>query len=135
VIIIDLGTATTFCLITADKNYQGGVILPGLKLSMSALSSGASRLGSVEIVRSEACLGRDTSASIQSGLFNGHLGAMREIIGRIQQQNLNGGPVKVVGTGGFTNLFADTNIFDQVVPDLVLKGLFIAQKMNLSAPG
>ncbi len=130
-IIIDLGTATTFCLVSADKNYQGGVILPGLKLSMSALSSGASRLGSVEIVRPDACLGRNTAESIQSGLFNGHLGAMREVITQIQQQELAGDDAKIIGTGGFTGLFADTEIFDEVIPDLVLKGLFIAQKMNM----
>ncbi len=131
VVIIDLGTATTFCLVTKDKSYQGGVILPGLKLSMAALSSGASRLGSVEIVRPEACLGRATADSIQSGLFNGHLGAMREIISQIQQQELSGEEVRVIGTGGFTNLFAEVDIFDEVIPDLVLKGLFLAQKMNL----
>ncbi len=130
-IIIDLGTATTFCLVSLDKNYQGGVILPGLKLSMSALSSGASRLGSVEIVRPENCLGRNTSESIQSGLFNGHLGAMQEIIAQIKQQELGGAAVKIIGTGGFTGLFAEAGIFDEVIPDLVLKGLFIAQKMNI----
>jgi len=131
VIIIDLGTATTFCLITSDKSYQGGVILPGLKLSMTALSSGASRLGSVEIVRPEHCLGKATAESIQSGLFNGHLGAMREIIQQIQQQELGGKPVRVIGTGGFTTLFTNEDVFDEIIPDLVLKGLFIAQRMNL----
>ncbi|MCF6264076.1 MAG: type III pantothenate kinase [Xanthomonadales bacterium] len=131
VIIIDLGTATTFCLVTSDKSYQGGVILPGLKLSMVALSSGASRLGSVEIVGRGNCLGKATSESIQSGLYNGHLGAMREIIQQIQQQELSGKPVRVIGTGGFTTLFAEEQIFDDIVPDLVLKGLFIAQKLNL----
>ncbi len=131
VIIIDLGTATTFCLVTRDKSYQGGVILPGLKLSMTALSSGASRLGSVEIVKSEHCLGKATAESIQSGLYNGHLGAMREIITQIQQQELSGNPVRVIGTGGFTTLFSNAEIFDDIIPDLVLKGLFIAQKMNL----
>jgi len=131
VIIIDLGTATTFCLLTSDKSYQGGVILPGLKLSMAALSSGASRLGSVEIVRAERCLGKATAESIQSGLYNGHLGAMREIIAQIQKQDLDGKPVRIIGTGGFTTLFTNEDIFDDIVPDLVLKGLFIAQKMNL----
>lgn len=131
VIIIDLGTATTFCLVTRDKSYQGGVILPGLKLSMTALSSGASRLGSVEIVKSEHCLGKATAESIQSGLYNGHLGAMREIIAQIQQQELSGNSVRVIGTGGFTTLFSNAEIFDDIIPDLVLKGLFIAQKMNL----
>ena len=67
-IILDMGTATTLCAIGKDRSYRGGVILPGLKMSMQALESGTSKLGSVEIIRKDVCLGRTTTSSIQSGL-------------------------------------------------------------------
>ena len=130
VIVIDLGTATTFCAITKSKVYQGGVILPGLKMSMKALASGASKLGAVEIVNTGQVLGKTTNESIQSGLYYGSLGAMKEIIAGLTTQSFKGEKPLIIGTGGFTTIYRDSNIFDHIVPDLVLKGLFIAQKMN-----
>ncbi len=130
IIAVDLGTATTLCAIKANRSYLGGVILPGLKMSMQALESGTSKLGSVEIVPMQTCLGRTTASSIQSGLFYGHLGAMREIIQRITEEEFNGQQPRVVATGGFASLFADTGLFDVIVPDLVLRGLLCALKMN-----
>ncbi len=129
-IVIDLGTATTFCAITANKNYLGGVILPGLKLSMSALASGASKLGSVEIIEKQQTLGKTTNDSIQSGLYYGSLGAMKEIIYNLTQQTFKGTKPLIIGTGGFTSIYRNAGIFDEIVPDLVLKGLFIANKLN-----
>ncbi|MDX2428745.1 MAG: type III pantothenate kinase, partial [Xanthomonadales bacterium] len=129
-IILDLGTATTLCAIGKGRSYQGGVILPGLKMSMQALDSGTSKLGSVEIVRKETCLGRTTASSIQSGLYFGHLGALREIMHRIQLEEFEGIHPKVIATGGFATLFEGTGLFDQIVPDLVLRGLLGVLKMN-----
>ncbi len=129
-IIVDLGTATTLCAIGKDRTYMGGVILPGLRMSMQALDSGTSKLGSVEIRRREACLGRTTSESIQSGLFFGHLGALHEILQRITLEEFSGQRPKVIATGGFAMLFGETELFDQVVPDLVLRGLLAALKLN-----
>jgi type III pantothenate kinase len=129
-IIVDLGTATTLCAISKDRSYMGGVILPGLRMSMQALESGTSKLGSVEIRRKEVCLGRTTSDSIQSGLFFGHLGALQEIIHRIKLEEFGGKRPKVIATGGFATLFGGTGQFDQVVPDLVLHGLLAALKLN-----
>lgn len=130
IIAVDLGTATTLCAIKADHSYLGGVILPGLKMAMQALESGTSKLGSVEIVPVQTCLGRTTASSIQSGLFYGHLGAMREIIQRVTKEEFDGQQPRVVATGGFANLFADTGLFDEIVPDLVLRGLLCALRMN-----
>jgi len=129
-VIVDLGTATTLCAIGKDHSYKGGVILPGLKMSMQALESGTSKLGSVEIVRKDVCLGRTTAASIQSGLYFGHLGALHEIIRRIQLEEFEGQRPKVIATGGFATLFGGTGLFDQVVQDLVLRGLLAVLEMN-----
>lgn len=134
-IIVDLGTATTLCAIGKERTYMGGVILPGLRMSMQALGSGASKLASVEIRRKEVCLGRTTAESIQSGLFFGHLGALREIMQRIKLEEFSGQHPKVIATGGFAALFGDTDLFDQVVPDLVLRGLLAALKLNIKGSG
>ena len=133
-IILDLGTATTLCAIGKDRSYRGGVILPGLKMSMQALESGTSKLGSVEIIRMETCLGRTTASSIQSGLYFGHLGAMREIMHRIQLEEFDSQRPKVIATGGFATLFGGTGLFDQIEQDLVLRGLLAVLEMNAIRP-
>ena len=130
-IILDLGTATTLCAVGKDRSYRGGVILPGLKMSMQALESGTSKLGSVEIIRTDICLGRTTASSIQSGLYFGHLGALREIMRRIQLEEFEGQRPTVIATGGFATLFGGTGLFDQIVQDLVLRGLLGVLKMNI----
>jgi type III pantothenate kinase len=132
-VIVDLGTATTLCVVGADRSYRGGIILPGLKMSMQALESGTSKLGSVEIIERDTCLGRDTAESIQSGLYFGHLGALREIISRVRTESFDGARPRVLATGGFASLFNAAGLFDDVAPDLVLCGLKLAADMN-SAP-
>jgi type III pantothenate kinase len=129
-IIVDLGTATTLCVVGKDRCYRGGVILPGLKMSMQALERGTSKLGSVEIIRKEVCLGRTTASSIQSGLYFGHLGALREVMQRIQMEEFEGKRPKVIATGGFATLFGGTGMFDQIVQDLVLRGLLAVLELN-----
>jgi type III pantothenate kinase len=133
-IIVDLGTATTLCVVGKDRSYLGGIILPGLKMSMQALESGTSKLGSVEIIRRDTCLGRATVESIQSGLYFGHLGALREIMQRIQHESFSDQKPKVIATGGFASLFDGSGLFDEVIPDLVLRGLLIALRLNTVAP-
>lgn len=129
-ILIDFGTATTFCAVNAAKNYLGGVILPGIRLCMEALQANTAKLPSVEIVSSKQVLGRSTIESIQSGLYYGALGACREILNQIKSQVFHDKPVVVVGTGGFANLFENDELFDINVPDLVLHGLLLALEMN-----
>lgn len=133
-IIVDLGTATTLCVVGKDRSYRGGIILPGLKMSMQALESGTSKLGSVEIVRKDICLGRATAESIQSGLYFGHLGALKEIMQRVQHETFEGQKPKVIATGGFASLFEGTDLFDEVIPDLVLRGLLVALALNSCPP-
>jgi type III pantothenate kinase len=132
-VIVDLGTATTLCAVGKDRSYRGGVILPGLKMSMQALESGTSKLGSVEITHKETCLGRTTAESIQSGLYFGSLGALQEVIYRIQSEEFGGKRPKVIATGGFASIFDETGLFDQIVQDLVLRGLLAV--LDINKPG
>lgn len=130
-IIIDMGTATTFCAINKRAEYLGGVILAGLRLSNDALGQKAAKLSNVEICKCANTLGTDTIKSMQSGLYFGHLGACREITSNIKSECFNGENIKIIGTGGFANLFEETGIFDEIVPDLVLHGLAKANALNI----
>ena len=129
-IIIDFGTATTFCVITAKKVYLGGVILPGIRLTVDALASNTAKLPPVEIIKVESVIGRSTIESIQSGVFYGALGACRELIRRIKEESFVGQDVMVLATGGFAGLFDNLGLYDQHLPDLVLNGVRIAAEMN-----
>jgi type III pantothenate kinase len=130
VIVLDFGTATTLCVITKTKAYLGGAIFPGVRLSMDALSANTAKLPTVEIIKTELIIGRSTIESIQSGIFFGILGACRELIRLIKQENFSNEPVTVLATGGFSSLFENQGIFDELVPDLVLQGLRLATLMN-----
>lgn len=129
-IIIDMGTATTFCAINKKAEYLGGVIMAGLRLQNEALGQKAAKLSNVEIKSCQTALGTDTIKSMQSGLFYGHLGSCREIIGKLQKECFAGESVKIICTGGFSSLFEDEDIFDEIVPDLVLQGLQRAAELN-----
>lgn len=131
-ILVDLGTATTFCAVTKDRDYLGGSIISGLKLNMEALESKTAKLPSVEIVPKSEVLGLSTVESLQSGLYYSHLGAMREIINRLTEECFSGEKPFVIGTGGFSSLFEKEKIFDKIIPDLVLKGNLIALHLNQS---
>jgi type III pantothenate kinase len=130
-VIVDFGTATTFCAVSKDLDYLGGVIIAGLKISMEALETKTAKLPSVEIVSVRDALGRSTVESIQSGLYFGQVGTVREITGRLTKEcfGRDEKPL-IIATGGFAGLFEKEGLFDAVVPDLVLKGLNLALKMN-----
>ncbi len=130
-IIVDFGTATTFCAITADRSYLGGMIIPGLRLSMEALESGTAKLPSVEILAPSEIVGRSAIESIQSGLYYGNLFLVREACREIKKQYFSQGETLLIGTGGFSQLYKNEGLFDMVAPNLVLDGLHTALKMNL----
>ena len=130
IIIVDLGTATTFCAISKEKDYLGGAISAGLKLCMESLESRTAKLPTVEIVEMNKALGRATVESIQSGLYYGHVGMIRELCGRLDKECFSSEKPFVIGTGGFAYLFEKEKVFDVIVPDLVLKGLVAAIKLN-----
>lgn len=129
-VIVDLGTATTFDAVTAERDYLGGSIIAGLRLSMESLEAKTAKLPSVEIVSRNEALGQSTVESLQSGLYYGHLGAMKEIITKISEECFKGEKPFVIGTGGFSSLFEKEKIFDLIAPDLVLKGNLIALERN-----
>lgn len=128
-IIVDFGTATTLCAVNKDREYLGGIITPGLQLSMSALESHTARLPEVEIVRPLEVLGRSTIESIQSGLYHGTLAAVRALAAAVSKEQFAGDPPVVVGTGGFRRLFESERLFDEFVPELPLLGLRRAVEM------
>lgn len=129
-VIIDFGTATTFCAITRLKAYLGGAILPGVRISVDALSSNAAKLPAVEITRKDKVVGCSTIDAIQSGIYYGVLGSCREIITNIKAECFPEEKVEVLATGGFASLFENQAIYNELVPDLVLQGVRLAALMN-----
>ena len=123
IIVADFGTATTICAISHKKEFLGGNILPGLNLSMRALEEKTAQLPSVEIVPVKTAIGRSTVESIQAGLYWSNVGMVRELVKRISDEEFSTGNPVVIGTGGFAQLFNRQKLFDEVVPDLILKGL------------
>ena len=132
-IIIDFGTATTFDVVRASRDYLGGIILPGLKIAMEALEKNTARLPTVEIVPPAELIGRSTVEGIQSGLYFGNRAAVKELTREIREQAFRGEPAAVIGTGGFSRLFEHEKVFDALIPDLVLVGLERALSLNEGA--
>ncbi|MBS0633678.1 MAG: type III pantothenate kinase [Verrucomicrobia bacterium] len=130
-LVVDLGTATTIEVITAEGDYLGGAILPGLGMAADSLAGGTARLSRVEIARPEAALGRTTVESIQSGLIHGHAGAVRQLCALMAAEAFGGKKPWVIGTGGFARMFERDGLFDEVVPELVLLGLRRAAELNV----
>lgn len=130
IIIIDYGTATTMCVINREKDYLGGAILPGIRISMEALESRTAKLPTVEISRRESVIGQTTIESIQSGLYYGQIGMTRELVQRAKQEAFGNEDCKVIGTGGFSSLFDKEKLFDVIIPDLALRGLYLSLKIN-----
>jgi len=135
IIVVDFGTATTFCAINARRDYLGGPILPGLRISMESLTHHAAMLSPVSIIAAPECLGQTTEENIQSGLYFGQLGAVKEIVQRLQEDAFQGIAPILVGTGGFAYLFEREKLFTTVIPDLVLRGLRIALMKNTNEIG
>jgi type III pantothenate kinase len=122
-LIVDFGTATTLCAVTKGREYLGGIITPGIHISMAALESSTARLPTVEIVRPAEVLGRSTVESIQSGLYYGTLATVRTLADAVAEEHFPQERPLVVGTGGFARLFEQEDLFDAFVPELALIGL------------
>lgn len=131
-IIVDFGTATTFCVISKTSEYLGGVIIPGIRISMEGLEKQTAKLPRVEIKSIELPYGKTTIESIQIGLYHGQIGMIKEISKNIINEAFQGVKPFIIGTGGFSTLFANSGLFDVVDSNLVLYGLLETLKMNRS---
>ncbi len=123
VIVVDFGTAITLDAVSANREYVGGSICAGIGLAMDALGAKTAKLPHVEIVKAAHALGRSTIESIQGGLYYGYLGMIRELVKRVDEEAFGSESCRVVATGGFSNLYRDAEVFDEIVPDLVLRGV------------
>ena len=129
VVVVDFGTATNFDVVDHDGAYVGGVISPGVNLSLEALHQGAAALPHVDITQPETVIGKNTIACIQSGVFWGYVGLIEGLIVRIKAEY--GRKMKVIGTGGLAPLFAQgENLFDLIEDDLTMHGLTVIHQYN-----
>jgi type III pantothenate kinase len=122
-IVVDSGTATNFDIVGADGAFEGGIIAPGINLSMQALHLAAAKLPRIEIRNPGKVIGRDTVSAMQSGVFWGYIGLIEGLCARIRQEY--GTPMKVVGTGGVAALFeGETDVVDAYDLDITARGLW-----------
>lgn len=128
-IIVDFGTATTFDVVNQDGDYTGGVIAPGVNLSLEALHRAAAKLPNVAVVRPARVTGKDTVQAMQSGIYYGYVGMIEGITSRIKEEA--GIHMKVIATGGLAPLFAKaTPAIDALEPDLIIEGLRLIYQRN-----
>jgi len=129
VIVIDLGTATTFDAVSEEGDYLGGAIAPGIAIATEALFARTAVLPRVELTHPKKAIGRNTVAAMQSGIVFGYAGLIEGLVTRIKKEL--GGKAKVVATGGYAELLArETPAIDEVNPDLTLIGLRLIYEMN-----
>jgi type III pantothenate kinase len=130
-IVIDLGTATTFDVVSADGAYQGGAIAPGIVVAHDALVEHAAKLHKVDIVPPPCAIGRNTIHAMQSGVFWGYVALVEGLVQRIRAEMPREPKVKVIATGGLAPLiFNNTPIIDMIAPELTLDGLRIIYDLN-----
>jgi type III pantothenate kinase len=128
-VVVDFGTATNFDVVAKDGAYVGGVIAPGVNLSLEALHLGAAALPHVDITQPERVIGTNTVACIQSGVFWGYVGLIQGITQRIRDEY--GAEMKIIGTGGLAPLFAQGEVlFDTIDDDLTMHGLTVIHAHN-----
>ena len=128
-IVVDFGTATTFDVVASDGAYIGGVIAPGVNLSLEALHMAAAALPHVDISRPQTVIGTNTVACMQSGVFWCYVGLVREICARIKAERER--PMQVIATGGLAPLFQqDEALFDALEEDLTMHGLTVIHRYN-----
>ncbi|WP_404446855.1 type III pantothenate kinase [Sutcliffiella horikoshii] len=128
-VIVDFGTATTYCYINEDKQYMGGAIAPGISISTEALYSRASKLPRIEIARPDGVIGKNTVSAMQAGILFGYVGQVEGIVNRMKKQS--DVTPKVIATGGLAALIGhESDVIDIVDPFLTLKGLHLIYMKN-----
>ncbi len=128
-IVVDFGTATTFDVVDRDGAYVGGVIAPGVNLSLEALHMAAAALPHIDISKPQKVIGTNTVECMQSGVFWGYVGLVKECCARIKAERDR--PMKIIGTGGLAPLFNETvELFDALEDDLTMHGLTVIHAYN-----
>ncbi len=128
-IIIDFGTATSFDVIAPDGSYEGGVIAPGVNLSVEALYKASAQLPRIAVARPEKVIGKATVPAMQSGLYWGYVAMIDGVVARIKAET--GWPMTVIATGGLAPLFAEScESIDYSDPDLTANGLALIYRKN-----
>jgi type III pantothenate kinase len=127
--VVDFGTATTFDALSAEGDYLGGAIAPGIGIAAEALFRRTAKLPRVDLVRPPAVIGKNTVQSMQSGLLFGYVGLVGGMVARFRDEL--GSDMKVIATGGLAPLIAaETDVVDAVEPWLTLEGLRLIWQMN-----
>ena len=128
-IVVDFGTATTFDVVDTDGAYIGGVIAPGVNLSLEALHMAAAALPHIDIAKPARAIGTNTVACMQAGVYWGYIGLVEGIVRQIRAEHPR--PMKVIATGGLASLFQQgTELFDFVEDDLTMHGLVLIDRLN-----
>lgn len=129
-IIVDFGTATTFCAITENRDYLGGIITPGIKISSEALAQRTAKLPKVELVKPQNVIGRDTVSSIQSGIIFGYAGMVDAVVNRMKEE-MGCYVDNVIATGGLSTLISsESKTITHVDKLLTLEGLRLIYERN-----
>ncbi len=130
VIVVDFGTATTFNAISSKGEFLGGAICPGILISAEALYQRTAKLPRIDLAKHDAVIGRNTSVSMQSGVFHGYVGQINHLVSKIKQE-MKEDNIKVIATGGLAKFIApETESIDEVNGRLVLEGLRIIYEKN-----
>ena len=137
-IVVDFGTATTFDVVDHDGAYVGGVIAPGVNLSLEALHMAAAALPHIDVAKPAKAIGTNTVACMQSGVYWGYVGLIEGIVREVRRERDQ--PMKVIATGGLASLFAPslfergTELFHSVEDDLTMHGLVLINAYNKDHP-
>ena len=128
-IVVDFGTATTFDVVDTDGAYVGGVIAPGVNLSLEALHMAAAALPHIDVAKPLKVIGTNTVACMQSGVYWGYIGLIEGIVREVRRERAR--PLTVIATGGLASLFAQgTELFHRVEDDLTMHGLVLIHNHN-----
>lgn len=131
-LLIDFGTATTFDVVTGDGAYDGGVIAPGVNLSLEALQSAAAKLPRVDIAQPATVVGKNTISAMQSGIYYGYASMIEGVIERIRAERGHAS-LPAIATGGLAELYAPAcPSIESTDRDLTLRGLFVINRRNAS---
>ena len=132
-VIVDFGTATTFDVVDTDGAYVGGVIAPGVNLSLEALHNAAAALPHIDVAKPDKVIGTNTVACMQSGVYWGYVGLVEGIVREVRRERDL--PMKVIATGGLASLFAQgTALFHSIEDDLTMHGLVLINDHNKENP-